>query len=394
MSEFLVSISQQKMTTMLIVCRNFKYYRLVALSHVVNGLQHAEKEARLQPASLAMGALMIYLFNALLYRPAEGRAEQILLNTACRHQLDNDGHLKPILYGSGLYFLADIGIEGVYHLPPGRELDSKYLEVLYRRDSMMEIEEEFTHHASQESRKLGPSQGRQTAYLSRKQKMKRKMTFLVNGTPSDDEENEESEMAEEDKALKMGRRLEAIWRQFPSDILQLAPAPKKSTSGSTTSPWILLDEAERNQATISIFQSLERLRKVFRQATYKVMTDEEWNTILFQRYFPPPGTEDPKDLQGFPRCNYYRQWRLLMTEAHQEEAQMARELVLKWFGGLHWLPHAMADRLWSTQKMKSQNWKKLQEEEACNCPVLAINSPHYQHNVFLKEEEEESDGGN
>jgi hypothetical protein len=36
----------------------------------------------------------------------------------------------------------------------------------------------------------------------------------------------------------------------------------------------------------------------------------------------------------------------------------------------------------------------LQEEEACNCPVLAINSPHYQHNVFLKEEEEESDGGN
>ncbi|KAG1737036.1 hypothetical protein EDB19DRAFT_1637269, partial [Suillus lakei] len=65
----------------------FKYYRMAALYHVVQNLRSAHRAARLQPASLALGALVPYQINALIYRPAEGSAESILLEASCQHVL-------------------------------------------------------------------------------------------------------------------------------------------------------------------------------------------------------------------------------------------------------------------------------------------------------------------
>ncbi|KAG1772225.1 hypothetical protein EV702DRAFT_976833, partial [Suillus placidus] len=60
----------------------FKYYRMAALYHVVQNLQTANQAARLQPTSLQLGALIPYLINALIYRPAEGQAENVLLEAS------------------------------------------------------------------------------------------------------------------------------------------------------------------------------------------------------------------------------------------------------------------------------------------------------------------------
>ncbi|KAG2062943.1 hypothetical protein BDR04DRAFT_1039491, partial [Suillus decipiens] len=60
----------------------FKYYRMAALYHVVQNLRSANSAARLQHASLKLGALVAYQINSLIYRPAEGRAENILLEAS------------------------------------------------------------------------------------------------------------------------------------------------------------------------------------------------------------------------------------------------------------------------------------------------------------------------
>ncbi|KAG1789699.1 uncharacterized protein HD556DRAFT_1243345, partial [Suillus plorans] len=60
----------------------FKYYRMAAIYHVVQNLRSACRAARLQPESLALGALVSYQINALTYRPAEGQAESMLLEAS------------------------------------------------------------------------------------------------------------------------------------------------------------------------------------------------------------------------------------------------------------------------------------------------------------------------
>lgn len=57
--------------------------------------------SRLRNPSLALGALVIYRMNALIYRPAEGKAEEKLLHSACQHVLDGADGTRPIMYGRG-----------------------------------------------------------------------------------------------------------------------------------------------------------------------------------------------------------------------------------------------------------------------------------------------------
>ncbi|KAG2063846.1 hypothetical protein BDR04DRAFT_1036956, partial [Suillus decipiens] len=60
----------------------FKYYRMAGLYHMVKNLQSANQDARLCHESLQLGALVAYQINALIYQPAEGRAENILLEAS------------------------------------------------------------------------------------------------------------------------------------------------------------------------------------------------------------------------------------------------------------------------------------------------------------------------
>jgi len=124
--------------------RYFKYYRLVALSEVVKRLENDDINTRLRNEYLSMGAIITYQFNAIIYRPAEGRAEKILLEAACQHTMDENGLLRPSLYNRGCYFLSDVVESNAsYHLPMVRPIDFEVLLSLYRRDSIEDVEAEF-----------------------------------------------------------------------------------------------------------------------------------------------------------------------------------------------------------------------------------------------------------
>lgn len=373
---------------LIIAYRYFKYYRIAALYHVIEQLHKADLATRLQPASLITGALAIYMINAIIYRPAEGRAEQVLLETACQHQSNLDGSTTPILYGRGLYFLADIAAtEGIFQLPSSRQIDPTFLMDLYRRDSMDEIEAEMANfHAPQQVQAVHGALGKGGPIRTTKSCLprKRRMTCRVgtlgdNSSEGDTDDGEGSNSLangsrenEDDNLPELEERIRSIKRQFPSDILQLAPTPRSSAE----QPWLLLNQEERNRSKISAFKSLE-LIKLFRQAQYKVMADAEWHDIIFLRYFPPQGRKDPDKLQNFPACNYYREWQGLMAKLDEERAHSVQDTMFKWFNELCWVPHATTDRMWDTKKMISKQWRMLHGGEAQNCPRLAINPTHY-----------------
>ena len=111
---------------------------------MAKSLENDSIQTRLQNDSLALGAILTYQLNALIYRPAEGHSEKILLEAACQHVIDGNECLSPILYNRGCYFLSDIAeTNGSYHLPTIRHISPEVLEDLYRRDSMDDITNEF-----------------------------------------------------------------------------------------------------------------------------------------------------------------------------------------------------------------------------------------------------------
>src|ERR1700683_2063974 len=131
--------------------RYFKYYRLAALYNVVKNLRNANATVRLRNTSLALGALVTYQINALIYRPAEGGAETELLAAASQHIFDaKDSSSKPIMYDRGTFFWSDIvdDREG-FLLPNVRPVSSGSILALYRRDFMDDIEAELEKSPSQ-----------------------------------------------------------------------------------------------------------------------------------------------------------------------------------------------------------------------------------------------------
>lgn len=138
-------------------------------------LENDDISTRLQNEYLSIGAIVAYQFNAIIYRPAEGRAEKILLEAACQHTMDENGFLRPSLYSRGCYFLSDV-VESndSYHLPTVRPIESEVLLSLYRRDSIEDVEAEF--YVSQKRKATRSSNNHPSK--------RRKLTSRIIGNPS------------------------------------------------------------------------------------------------------------------------------------------------------------------------------------------------------------------
>lgn len=360
---------------------------MAALYHVVKNLQNANRAARLQHESLKLGALVIYQINALIYRPAEGQAENILLEASCQHvPVDsmNGPSTHPIMYRRGAYFLSDVvDDDGAYRLPNGRPIDASILLTLYRRDFMEDVEVEFS-----DSRISNRSKYPKVGYPSRK----RKTTYRIcdgDGSSGSSEEDSQVEGDDEELELEIVQRnthraatdtrsrkttdsilsseLPAIQHQFASDIFQLAPSPKLAS----ISHWVLLNPAQRLRTKVEIFHSLD-LSGIFRQVQYRVINDADWDNLVFQRYFPAKGASTAKALQQFPSASYYRQWQALMDGLDEDRAEIIQNRLRQWFNNLYWVPHPGSDRMWTTKK-GGKEWTMLPPGEPGNCPRIAVN---------------------
>jgi hypothetical protein len=113
----------------------------------------AKPECRIWQPSLELGAITVYMLNALIYRPGERQAETALVNAACQHvrsdaddsdSEDDDDVTKPILYERGLYFISDLILDRRYYrLPASRPIEPEALAVLYWRPGLKSIQQEF-----------------------------------------------------------------------------------------------------------------------------------------------------------------------------------------------------------------------------------------------------------
>lgn len=395
---------------------------------MVKSFENDDVSMRLRNESLAVGAIVTYQFNAIIYRPAEGRAEKVLLEAACQHNVDQNGCSYPSLYDRGCYFLSDIvKTDNSYHLPTVRPIDSAVLESLYRRDSIHDIATEFLD--SQTCKRKG-------AHVSISYTLKRRKTTatIMESTNDDSDGGEwsgdsldaedmnadgdieepfdgddsdmadgtgvEIEQAEDRNTLwQSGEDLTApqsqpltrivggamsdkgtdvvlhIMRQFPADIFELISKPRK---GDRT-PWILPDMTQTQLSNINLFKSFN-LSSIFRMAQYKIVGPVEWEKVVFDRYFPPKGAAPRAGLQHFPVAQYFLSWTALLEGVDIPCAEKLRGLFLTWFQQLWWVPFPASDRMWNMKEVSSTKqfeWFIVPPGEPQSCPRLAVNSKHW-----------------
>lgn len=118
----------------------------MSISYVIKSLRNSRSKARICKESLTLGALLIYMLNALSRRQEEDEEWRSLLKKSCWHVLDeddeeDDGH--PILYDQGLYFLSDLIDDSAFRLPRVRLPSDFDIAKLYDASSFTALRCEF-----------------------------------------------------------------------------------------------------------------------------------------------------------------------------------------------------------------------------------------------------------
>lgn len=361
---------------------------MVALYEVVKGLQLSNPELRMRPEMLTTGAITAYMINALIYRPGEGRAEEVLLQVSCKHFLLENGP-RASMYDRGAYFLSDIRKkpdEHAYCLPSARALENHHIIRLYRRPSMNDVAEEFRPVKSPKKGKMV----RQARNRKLTSLMSSGSSYLTDDESSDessessewdsDEECDSSQSTERDTTGNVGsndsiapknsgRQVAEIVDQFPSCVMQLVPDP----STATETPWVLISPATRKRVDCNLFKTYQIL-DVFPHVQFKVVNEHGWYYI-FDRYFPEKDSS-PKKRQHFTRAQYLIQWTNLMDASDHEAAKDLRQTVFKWFKELYWVPHPESDRMWSRKPGTACGWDVLPAQSPKTGARLAFNA-HY-----------------
>jgi hypothetical protein len=381
----------------------FKCYRMKALQLVAKSLREARPPVRAAHECLVTGAILMYMFNALIFRPAEGRAESALLAAASQHGLQKN-NVEPLIYERGIYFLSSLDkIEGAFQLPTSRDLNDNFLAVLYRRDCLDDVKAEM----ALDGKSIDPT-GTGSRRLKRSSTKRKHLAVLATGFldaedmdgENDDkesgdegenngEENDESEglngldnphsqMIQVEKPV-----INQIVRQFPICVMQAAPKPKSKTD----SPYLLLQDNDRQSVSIDIFKSFD-FKKVFHRAQFKIFSKDEWHSKIFPKFFPlsplindsePTTNHDswkkPKRSQGFVNALYLDNWEKLLLRA---DAKVMQNYVFdSWFRHIHWLPFPEVDRMWHCDKpIRGWTLHNLSglDEKSGRYPKLAINA--------------------
>ena len=128
------------------LCRTYKYWRCLAIEWVVQSLSRAPEAARLWEGSLQLGAINVYMLNALTYRPGDKSWDGPLVNRCAVHTpsdvaeiiVDGDEDMElvatePMLDTRGTYFLTDVILDGgiALRLPAVRLCLRKDLAAIY-----------------------------------------------------------------------------------------------------------------------------------------------------------------------------------------------------------------------------------------------------------------------
>jgi hypothetical protein len=347
-----------------------------ALYHALNMLNKSPSTHRVLPSSLTLGAILIYMLNALNYRPAEGQRETELTQTCCWNAYkdsvivvdsdDQDADPVPVMLVYGLYFISGVTRQDDATLRMGgaNTVSSECIERLYnvRRDRDLNVAFRIKASNSQranprtENRRKDPVDVRLVAEQGE---------LVAQDTPLADlgitlkplprahgadiraffrNQVDDGEGRQEERIDDVVAR---IWRQFPYDLFENAPNHRHIDQGS----YLLLSVQQRQESTFKVFQTTD-LRKLFSRVVVKIVSPDKWQETEFRRYFPDKGFVAPKRLQNFPRMLYFQEWNTLMQNLTSEEAKLIRLTFWERFKTFKWLPLTESDRLWTTKLVK------------------------------------------
>ncbi len=375
---------------------------MAAIYRVIADLAKAPSPARAWVPSLMLGASCIYMFNALIYRPSDDRAEQALAEecalwiypTLDPADPDNEGTdlveepiMVPCTTSRGLYFVSAIcSDEGNLRLPRARLLDRALLARLYGLPNLGDVAKALGGGI------LGLS-ARSTAHKART--ANKKVTVPVTAFQSQPHFHDFNFAArgieahpplamtgddtpmnrfhqDDDVEEPLDRAFAKLWAQFPSDIIQCSPNLRSRTQPA----YVHLTVAERQDITIEFFKSFSLpFDAVYIRTCQNIA---QWRALFFDKYFPPPGTSLSSTLQNFRNCTYLNAYSLELARLRPRDIPQVREALWDQFNQLRWVPHAESDRMWPTRpRPLSRLWTPLPANHQGPAVNIVVNPRFY-----------------
>ena len=378
--------------------RCFKIWRADALRFVFMAFRGARPQLRMMRPVLRMGAVAIWMLNALIFRQGEQRRDGEITRASAYHEpddmdeeeddLDAEGMndliaedlAAPALEERGCYFLSAVQLDhGLFRLPLTRELDTQTYAQMYGAESWHSLEQLFHEGEQRQIRKeqAGTRRTRSTAvFEADRESPEREVDFGVH--EADVTRRPAIMLTGPDIAPNAGRpandpalangingQLNKIWHQFLRDVLRKCPT-------GSDGAYCVLETAEIEEATEEIYKSATL---PFRGAFVKVAQKQAWDTSMFDRFFPSRKllAQFNKPAQHFPQCGYYLQWKSLIGTTRGDGDEELREGIRQEYNKLGWLPWNKADRMWIVQSAETGQFSKLGVERGGKGVKIAVN---------------------
>jgi hypothetical protein len=372
-----------------------------AIYTALNLLEKTPASYRPMRSSLTLGAILIYMMNAINYRPAEGQAEKELTETCCWNRYldddssdivesDEDDEPSPVMLTNGLYFISGITLQQEIALRMGRgdrvSMDS--IRRLYGVTNEHDLNVRFnvkTWYANPEERSRNRIRNHRKVpvdirHIVDDEELKAQDRTLADqgiammplpleaGPDMTNPNVHRMDEDEDDEPKSIDDIIATIWRQFPYDLFENAPNHKSNREPSH----LLMTVNERSEATVEVFKNTD-LRRIFSRIVVKVVSESDWENLQFKRCFPPKGFRPPTRLQNFPRMKYFQDWNNLMQRLSEESALVVRKQMLQEFKTFQWLPLTDTDRAWNTKKAVGPQWTHLPLDDKKPAVRIGLN---------------------
>lgn len=370
----------------------------MAYHAVVNDLANAGPESRRWPASLTVGAMIIYMINGLSYREAQSEDWDELLSACSMHIKEADWDddedyvaTEAIGHHRGLWFLSSISLEQTARIHPRRLPSRETLARLYYKNTFDDLDHEFGHTAILQNRngprvdarripnrRTGPKPAQfyeedlQDEHMVTDLEAKGITIRVSEPMEGEDLEDWEALPGDDNGTQSPNIRFAMILKHFPVDILACCANRQDRRLPS----YMLLPMEEIQNTTLQRYKSFD-LSDIFGRVQVRVCNSQTWS-LMFDRYFPRRSAQpiNRGDVQNFPYTYYYSRWIRLMNEVENSaQATFVREEVRKDFNQLRWVPHADSDRMWCTRQPTGAIWTMVPNDGVrCPCPHIAVNA--------------------
>jgi hypothetical protein len=114
----------------------------------------------------------------------------------------------------------------------------------------------------------------------------------------------------------------------------------------------------------------------------KIVSPDKWQKTKFGRYFSSKGFVAHKQLQNFPRMQYFQEWNMLMQNVTSEEAELIQLKFWERFKTFKCLPLTESDCLWMTKQVKmtpQAKWIHLPHNDKIPVVRIGLNVDSYSY---------------